>query len=120
VAAREGPDRGSRLAAHPGRDEALDHATRVDGTEGRVFRPDEQPDLVCVSVTLPQHAEAAVELLGALGTLEPRPVLAIGGQAWDGNTRIAKAIGADLAAHDPRELLAILAERLPPLPDEEG
>lgn len=81
---------------------------------------DEQPDLVCVSVTLPQHAEAAVELLGALGTVEPRPVLAVGGQAWDGNTRIAKAIGADLAAGDPRELLAILAERLPPLPDEEG
>jgi methanogenic corrinoid protein MtbC1 len=81
---------------------------------------DEQPDLVCVSVTLPQHVEAAVELLGALGTVEPRPMLAIGGQAWDGNTRIAKAVGADLAVPDPRELLAVLAERLPPLPDEEG
>ena len=41
-----GADRGSGLAAHPGRDEALDHATPVDGPEGRVVRPHEQADLV--------------------------------------------------------------------------
>ena len=46
VAAREWADRGPGLAAHPRRDEALDHAMPVDGPEGRVVRPDEQPDLV--------------------------------------------------------------------------
>ena len=46
VAARQRPDRGPGLAAHPGRDEALDHAVRMDRPEGRVVRPDEQPDLV--------------------------------------------------------------------------
>ena len=46
VAAREWADRGPGLAAHPGRDEALDDAVRVDGPEGRVVRADQQPDLV--------------------------------------------------------------------------
>ena len=46
VAARQWADRGPGLAADPGRDEALDDAVRVDGPEGRVARPDEQPDLV--------------------------------------------------------------------------
>ena len=46
MAAREGADRGPGLAADPRRDEALDHAIRVDDPEGGVVRPDEQPDLV--------------------------------------------------------------------------
>ena len=46
VAAREWADRGSGLAAHPGGDEGLDHAMSMDGPEGRIVRPHEQPDLV--------------------------------------------------------------------------
>jgi methanogenic corrinoid protein MtbC1 len=79
---------------------------------------DEQPDVVCVSVTLPQHMEAAFEMLGALGTADPRPLLAVGGQAWDGNAAIADALGADLVIDDPRELVGVLADKLPPLPEE--
>jgi MerR family transcriptional regulator, light-induced transcriptional regulator len=80
---------------------------------------DEQPDVVCVSVTMAQTIDAAFEVLGALGTADPRPLLAIGGQAWDGTLRIAGAVGADVVASDPVELLRVLQERLPPLPDED-
>ena len=80
---------------------------------------DEQPDVVCISVTMPGGIEPAFELIGALGTVEPRPLLAIGGQAWDGSARIADALGADIIAAGPRELLQILGERLPPLPEDE-
>ncbi len=79
---------------------------------------DEQPDVVCLSTTLPQHMETTFEFLGALGTVDPRPLLAVGGQAWDGNASMAEALGADLVIDDPRELVAVLADKLPPLPDE--
>jgi methanogenic corrinoid protein MtbC1 len=79
---------------------------------------DEQPDVVCLSVTMPGNMETTFELLGALGTVEPRPLLAVGGQAWDGNASMAEALGADLVVDDPRELVAVLADKLPPLPDE--
>jgi methanogenic corrinoid protein MtbC1 len=79
---------------------------------------DEQPDVVCLSVTLPQHIERAFELLGALTTVDPQPFLAVGGQAWDGGARIAEAIGADVVLSDPRRLVELLKERFPPLPEE--
>ena len=81
---------------------------------------DEQPDLVCLSTTMPHNIEATFELLGALSTLEPRPLLACGGQAWDGGSRIADAIGADLVTADLDELVRTVRDRLPPLPDEDG
>ncbi len=80
---------------------------------------DEQPDVVCLSTTLSQHMERTFELLGALGTVDPRPMLVVGGQAWDGGAAMAKALGADHVINDPRELVAVLADELPPLPDEE-
>ena len=46
VAARERADRGPGLAADPRGDEGLDLAMPMDGPEGRVVRPHEQPDLV--------------------------------------------------------------------------
>ena len=79
---------------------------------------DEQPDVVCLSVTLPGHIERSFELLGALSTVDPPPFLAVGGQAWDGNARIAEAIGADVVLSDPRELVTVLTERFPPLPED--
>jgi hypothetical protein len=71
-----------------------------------------------VSTTLAANIEGTFELLGALGTCEPRPLLAIGGQAWDGNAAMAKAVGADVIADDPAVLLDVLREKLPPLPDD--
>ena len=41
-----GADRGSRLQAHPRRDEALDHAVRVDDPKGGIPGPDERADLI--------------------------------------------------------------------------
>jgi methanogenic corrinoid protein MtbC1 len=80
---------------------------------------DEQPDVVCVSTTMPANIEPTFELLGALGTCRPRPLLVIGGQAWDGGGELARALGADVIAQDPRELMDVLRERLPPLPEDE-
>ena len=51
----------------------------------------------------------------------PRPLVVLGGQLWAARARReAEALGADLVLDDPRELVAHLRERFPPLgPDEE-
>ena len=77
---------------------------------------DEQPDLVALSVTMPGCLDGALELLGALGTVEPRPCVAVGGDAWPRSTDPAQ-VGVDIVAGDPRELVAKLREKLPPMPD---
>jgi MerR family transcriptional regulator, light-induced transcriptional regulator len=79
---------------------------------------DEQPDLVCLSVTMPSSIEPAVELLGALSTVEPQPLLALGGQALDGSARVARAVGADLVAEDIDRFVEVVRKRLPPLPED--
>ena len=60
--------------------------------------------------------------MAALKALSPAPLVVLGGQLWSGAARReAAAMGADLVLHDPRELVARLRERFPPLPpDEEG
>jgi methanogenic corrinoid protein MtbC1 len=79
---------------------------------------DEQPDLVALSVTMPACLDGALELLGAMGTLRPRPCVAVGGAAWPGSADPA-AVGVDIVAADPRELVVQLRDRLPPRPDED-
>src|SRR3954447_5522381 len=74
---------------------------------------DEQPDLVCLSVTMPDRIEQAFETLGALGTVAPRPALVLGGQAWDGTARMADALGADLVVSNPQDLIAWVRRHLP-------
>jgi methanogenic corrinoid protein MtbC1 len=77
---------------------------------------DEQPDLVALSVTMPSCLDGALELLGALGTVEPRPCVAVGGAAWPSQTDPAR-VGVDIVASDPLELVGQLRERLPPRPE---
>ncbi|HVL94730.1 MAG TPA: cobalamin-dependent protein [Solirubrobacteraceae bacterium] len=79
---------------------------------------DEQPDVVALSVTMPSCVDAAVELLGALGTADPRPLLAVGGRGWPEGVAAADA-GADVVARDARQLLDLLRERLPEPGDDE-
>jgi MerR family transcriptional regulator, light-induced transcriptional regulator len=80
---------------------------------------DEQPDLVCLSATMPDATEPAIELAGMLGTVEPPPFIVLGGQAWNGGTAVAREMGADLVTADLQELLSVIRERLPPLPEDE-
>jgi len=76
---------------------------------------DEQPDIVAVSTATPGVLDGVAELLGALARLEPRPLIVAGGQLWTATTSpTALELGADLVLHDPRELVALLHERIPP------
>lgn len=79
---------------------------------------DEQPDAVCLSVTMHHCLDATLELVAALGTAQPRPFVAIGGQAFNGATAAVLEAGADVALGDPRDLVSLLRERLPALPEE--
>ena len=76
----------------------------------------EQPDLVALSTATAGVLDGVAEALGALGALRPRPYVVAGGQFWATVTREAAVeLGADLVVHDPRELVALLRERIPPL-----
>jgi methanogenic corrinoid protein MtbC1 len=77
---------------------------------------DEQPDLVALSVTMPACVEGALELLGALGTVEPAPCVAVGGRGWPARLDPGSR-GVDIVATDPLELVTQLRERLPPQPE---
>lgn len=78
---------------------------------------DEQPDVVAVSVTLPERLEPAVEMLGALSVVEPRPFLVAGGQAL-GDAALPAALGADAVVADIPSLVGVLRERFPPVPED--
>jgi methanogenic corrinoid protein MtbC1 len=76
----------------------------------------EQPDLVALSTSTAGVLDGVVEVLGSLTALTPRPCVVAGGQFWtDETSPSALEFGADLVLHDPRELVATLHERIPPL-----
>ena len=76
----------------------------------------EQPDLVALSTSTAGVLDGVVEVLGALRALHPRPCIVAGGQLWTAETSSAALeFGADLVLQDPRELVAALHERIPPL-----
>ena len=76
----------------------------------------EQPDLVALSTATAGVIDGVVEVLRALQALEPRPCIVAGGQFWTAETSpTALDFGADLVFQDPRELVAALRERIPPL-----
>jgi methanogenic corrinoid protein MtbC1 len=76
---------------------------------------DEQPNLVALSTATAAVLDGVAELLGALAALDPRPLIVAGGQFWTASTGpTALELGADLIVQDPRELVALLHERIPP------
>jgi methanogenic corrinoid protein MtbC1 len=76
---------------------------------------DEQPDLVALSTATAGVIEGVARLVSALTELTPRPLIVAGGQLWTAETRqTALDLGVDLVLDDPRELPAILRERIPP------
>jgi len=76
----------------------------------------EQPDLVALSTATAGVIEGVVEVLGSLNALDPRPCIVAGGQFWTSETGpTALEFGADFVFQDPRELVATLHQRIPPL-----
>jgi methanogenic corrinoid protein MtbC1 len=76
----------------------------------------EQPDMVALSTATAGVLDGVVELLGALRALDPRPYIVAGGQFWTAETSAsALEFGADVVVQDPRELVAHLHARIPPL-----
>ena len=77
----------------------------------------ERPDVVALSTSTPAALPGAVEAVKALLALDPRPLVVLGGQLWQGPAREeAAGLGADLVVDDPRELIALLRDRFPPQP----
>jgi methanogenic corrinoid protein MtbC1 len=76
----------------------------------------EQPDLIALSTATAGVLDGVAAILGSLAELFPRPLIVVGGQFWTAKTGpTALELGADLVAHDPRELVAHLHELIPPL-----
>ena len=81
---------------------------------------DEQADVVALSTSTPAGLPGTVEAVAALAALRPRPLIVLGGRLWTGRARAeAEALGADLVLDGPRELVARLRDRFPPLAPED-
>jgi methanogenic corrinoid protein MtbC1 len=79
----------------------------------------EQADVVALSTSTPAGLPGAAEAVAALSALRPRPLLVLGGRLWSGEARReAEALGADLVLDGPRELVAHLRQRFPPLRED--
>jgi MerR family transcriptional regulator, light-induced transcriptional regulator len=79
----------------------------------------ERPDVVALSTSTPAGLPGAAEAVQALVALDARPLVVLGGQLWHGRARAdAGMLGADLVVDDPRELIALLRERFPPVPPD--
>jgi methanogenic corrinoid protein MtbC1 len=75
----------------------------------------EQPELVALSTATAGVLDGVAAVLGALRELSPRPLVVAGGQFWTASTSdTALELGADMVIGDPRELVAVLRERIPP------
>ncbi|HYF27461.1 MAG TPA: cobalamin-dependent protein [Baekduia sp.] len=70
---------------------------------------EQRPEAVALSTSLPNNLLSAGRVFSALGRLVPRPLLVAGGRAYAGDAARAVAVGADVLARDPAELVAVLS-----------
>jgi MerR family transcriptional regulator, light-induced transcriptional regulator len=78
----------------------------------------ERPDLVALSTATAGSLPGIAEVLTRLRRCRPRPLLVVGGQFWTAeNSRSARSLGADLVTSDPRDLVALARDRVPPYDD---
>jgi methanogenic corrinoid protein MtbC1 len=78
----------------------------------------ECPDLVALSTSTAGSVPGIAEVLGRLRPLRPRPFVVVGGQFWTAEaSRSAHELGADAVARDPRMLVALARNRIPPRED---
>jgi methanogenic corrinoid protein MtbC1 len=74
----------------------------------------ERPDVVALSTATAAHLGDARDAVARLAALEPRPFIAVGGQAWD---RGKAPEGADVLVADLEALVDDLRTRFPPRDD---
>lgn len=80
----------------------------------------EQPDLVGLSTATAAMLPGAERTLALLAEADPRPLVVVGGRAWaDLSDERAQAMGADVRLPGPLELVDLVGERLPPLPEDD-
>jgi methanogenic corrinoid protein MtbC1 len=91
----------------------LGAATPADDLVALVER--EAPDMVALSTTTPRSLPGIADVLQQLRRAHPRPLIVVGGQFWTAEAaRTALELGADVVERDPRTLVAILREKVPP------
>jgi methanogenic corrinoid protein MtbC1 len=91
----------------------LGAATPADDLVALVER--EAPDMVALSTTTPRSLPGIADVLQQLRRAHPRPLIVVGGQFWTPEAaRTALELGADVVERDPRTLVAILREKVPP------
>ena len=91
----------------------LGAATPADDLVAFVER--EAPDMVALSTTTPRSLPGIADVLQQLRRAHPRPLIVVGGQFWTAEAaRTALELGADIVECDPRTLVAILREKVPP------
>jgi methanogenic corrinoid protein MtbC1 len=75
----------------------------------------EAPDMVALSTTTPRSLPGIADVLQQLRNAHPRPLIVVGGQFWTAEAaRTARELGADVVERDPRTLVSLLRERIPP------
>lgn len=75
----------------------------------------EAPDMVALSTTTPRSLPGIADVLRRLRSAHPRPLIVVGGQFWtEEAARTARELGADVVERDPRALVRLLRERVPP------
>ena len=74
----------------------------------------ERPDVVALSTAIAAHLGDARDAIERLAALDPRPFIAVGGQAWETGRRPE---GADVLTPDVEALVDALRERFPPRDD---
>ena len=75
----------------------------------------EAPDMVALSTTTPRSLPGIADVLQQLRRAHPRPLIVVGGQFWTAEAaRTALELGADVVERDPRTLVSLLRERIPP------
>ena len=100
--------------------EVLALGAATPGPDLAALVDDERPDAVALSTSVANNLEAATDMLRRLRELDEPPFVAVGGRAWRAvPTERRDDLGADALFDDPRELCGALAERFPPLADED-
>lgn len=91
---------------------ALGAATPADDLVA--LAAEEQPDLVALSTATIGRLPGAEEAVQRLATLEPRPLIAVGGGLYAGGViRLAREWGAEIVTSDLRVLMGEVAVRFP-------
>lgn len=76
---------------------------------------EEQPDVVALSTAMPAAVGPVAGVIDLLHTLDPAPFVVLGGRAW---REVPAPDGADACVAGPEELVALVTQRFPPVPED--